>query len=111
MPSVTIMASKSAPLCGALAPAAVRFLRDSPRLKYIGPWIFLALQHLRLLGTDAFYIGDDGATEDELDALAQLDDVLTLTLLTEKSRPFMKNLLPVSLRCGPMRPKRSCAPK
>ena len=45
---------------------------------------FLALQHLRLLGTDAFYIGDDGATEDELDALAQLDDVLTLTLLTEK---------------------------
>ena len=23
----------------------------------------------------------------------------------------MKNLLPVSLRCGPMRPKRSCAPK
>ena len=44
----------------------------------------LALQHLRLLGTDAFYIGDDGAAEEELDALAKLDDVLTLTLVTEK---------------------------
>ena len=85
MPSVTIMASKSAPFVRSFGACRGPLFKGLPTLEIHRTLdFFLALQHLRLLGTDAFYIGDDGATEDELDALAQLDDVLTLTLLTEK---------------------------
>lgn len=40
MHAATIMAFGQGPLCGALVTAAVRFLRDFPLLKGIGPWIF-----------------------------------------------------------------------
>jgi hypothetical protein len=52
----------------------------------------LALQHLALLGTDTIFIGDDRPGDDELDALASLDDVASLTLLTEQVTPLHEKM-------------------